>query len=138
MKGPGGIDLVEMPSDGIWKKKTKIIHQAVKQKVLMDGSDQLANEHMDSHFGALANSMMGNGAMATSSRALPAALPKTNALAAPLPAPGPLAITFPGQGANLAIPPPGVQSLANAAPLHGAQPGASPVSSTPHHSWISC
>ena len=127
-----------MPSDGIWVKKTKMIHQAVKQTVIMDGSDREANEHMDSHFGALANSMMGNGAMATASRALPAALPKTNALAAALPAPGPLAITFPGHGANLALPLPGVQSLANAAPPPGAQqPGAIPVS-TPHHSWISC
>jgi len=122
-----------MPSDGIWVKKTKMIHQAVKQTVIMDGSDREANEHMDSHFGALASSMM---AGATASRTLPAALPKANALAAP--APGPLAIAFLGHGANLALPLPGVQSLANAAPPPGAQqPGAIPVS-TPHHSWISC
>ena len=149
MKGPNGIDLVEMPGDGIWVKKIKIIHQAVKSQTQIDGSDKLANEGIDSHFGAMANSLMGNGAVPTAPRALPAALPITNALAAP--APGPLAITFPGQGANPILPSPGAQqSLANAAPPPGVQPalwpGASPPAawapanpvSTPHHSWISC
>ena len=118
MKGPGGIDLVEMASDGIWVKKTRIIQQAVKKRVIMDGSDELANEHIDLHFGAEAKNMMGNGGVAN---ALPAALPMTNAL--PAPAPGPLAITFPGQ---VALPPPGAQPPGAQPP--GAQPGANPVS----------
>ncbi|CAK0912199.1 unnamed protein product [Prorocentrum cordatum] len=68
IKGPGGVDLVELNEPRIWTKERKIISQARRTVTVVDQSDPLAADHADHQLKALGKQMMnGNFDLAASS-----------------------------------------------------------------------
>ena len=109
--------MVEIGDSGVWKKKLKMIQQAVKSSCIADGSDELQNEHVDNSFGSLAHSMIGGTGAGVSSLG-----PMTGPLALPAPtasSPGPSL----GSASTLLLTPP-KEEVAGAA----EQPASVPIS----------